>query len=75
MVSDNGNKTVEILIVKPVNLVRTNSEVEQTDANSSSEQHREICGVAKFRFVVRFSQFHATVFGEVQHKNEDSPDV
>ena len=66
---------VQILIIKPIRQAHTNSEVEQTDTNSSSEEHREVRSVTKIRFVGRFSQFHVAVFGEVQHDDEDSPDI
>ena len=55
--------------------VRTDSEVEQTNAYPGSEQHCEVRRVAKFRFVIWFAQFHASVFREIEHNNEHGPGV
>ena len=68
------NKKV-IKTAKRVKQVLTNSKVKQTNTNPSSEQHRKVCCVAKIRFVVRFSQLHVAVFGEVEDYNEHGPDI
>lgn len=53
----------------------TYSEVKQTDPYSSGEQHREVRGIVEFRFVIRFSQFHLSIFGEVKDQDKEGPSV
>ena len=53
----------------------TYSKVKQTDPYSSGKQHGEVSGVVEFRFVIRFSQFHLTIFREVQDHDEQGPHV
>ena len=51
------------------------SEVEQPDAHSCGEQHREIRGVAVFLLVVGFSEFDLGILWEVEDDDEHRPGI